>query len=188
MPSYLGYWHFGLEPAFYKPEMNLFNNEFRADFVVSDRENKKFVFIEFEDATEDSIFKLKSRRSNVANTSYEWASRYEHGLSQVIDWYYRMDDYERTHKFEEYFGHRLVSYTGLLVIGRDKFIQQAGLMQNRDILFEKSPKPLYLPRYSPDFNPIEMLWSVLFSLLSDSLNLRPYLRFMQFNRYCESFG
>jgi hypothetical protein len=125
----LGYWHFGLEPAFYKPEVSLFNNEFRADFVVADREKKKFVFIEFEDATEDSIFKLKFRRSDLANTSYDWSPRYEHGLSQVIDWYYRMDDYERTNKFEEYFGHRHVSYSGLLVIGRDQFIQHSGLMQ-----------------------------------------------------------
>jgi Domain of unknown function (DUF4263) len=125
----LGYWHFGLEPAFYKPEVNLFSNEFRADFVVADRQKKKFVFVEFEDATEDSIFKLKSKNSDSANTSYEWSSRYEHGLSQVIDWYYRMDDYERTNKFEEYFGHRQINYVGLLVIGRDKFIQQSGLMQ-----------------------------------------------------------
>lgn len=125
----LGYWHFGLEPAFYKPEVNLFSNEFRADFVVADRQKKKFVFVEFEDATEDSIFKLKSKNPDSANTSYEWSSRYEHGLSQVIDWYYRMDDYERTNKFEEYFGHRQINYVGLLVIGRDKFIQQSGLMQ-----------------------------------------------------------
>jgi hypothetical protein len=125
----LGYWHFGLEPAFYKPEVNLFSNEFRADFVVADRQKKKFVFVEFEDATADSIFKLKSKNSDSANTSYEWSSRYEHGLSQVIDWYYRMDDYERTNKFEEYFGHRQINYVGLLVIGRDKFIQQSGLMQ-----------------------------------------------------------
>jgi len=125
----LGYWHFGLEPAFYKPELNLFNNEFRADFVVANKQKSKLIFVEFEDAKEDSIFKLKSRRSDSANTSYEWSSRYEHGLSQVIDWYYRMDDYERTNKFEEYFGHRHVSYTGLLVIGRDRFIQQSGLMQ-----------------------------------------------------------
>ncbi|WP_413173792.1 Shedu immune nuclease family protein [Anabaena azotica] len=125
----LGYWHFGLEPAFYKPEVSLFSNEFRADFVVADRQKKKFVFVEFEDATENSIFKIKSKNSDSANTSYEWSSRYEHGVSQVIDWYYRMDDYERTYKFEEYFGHREVNYTGLLVIGRDKFLQQYGLMQ-----------------------------------------------------------
>ncbi|NER23723.1 MAG: DUF4263 domain-containing protein [Symploca sp. SIO1C2] len=125
----LGYWHFGLEPAFYKPEVSLFSNEFRADFVVADRQKKKFVFIEFEDAKENSIFKIKSGQSDSWNTSYEWSPRYEHGLSQVIDWYYRMDDYERTNKFEEYFGHTQVSYTGLLVIGRDQFLKQSGLMQ-----------------------------------------------------------
>lgn len=125
----LGYWHFGLEPALYKPEVSLFSNEFRADFVVADRQKKKFVFIEFEDAKENSIFKMKSGQSDSSNTSYEWSPRYEHGLSQVIDWYYRMDDYERTNKFEEYFGHNQVNYTGLLVIGRDQFLQQSGLMK-----------------------------------------------------------
>jgi hypothetical protein len=30
------------------------------------------------------------------------------------------NDYEQTNKFEEYFGHRHVSYSGLLVIGRDR--------------------------------------------------------------------
>jgi hypothetical protein len=125
----LGYWHFGLEPAFYKAEVSLFDNEFRADFVIADRQKKKFVFVEFEDATKNSIFKPKPKKTNASNTSYDWSPRYEHGLSQVIDWYYRMDDYERTNKFEEYFGHRQISYTGLLVIGRDRFIQQAGLSQ-----------------------------------------------------------
>jgi Domain of unknown function (DUF4263) len=125
----LGYWHYGLEPAFYKPEVNLFDNEFRADFIVADRNKRKFVFVEFEDAKETSIFKLKSRNSDSANTSYEWSPRFEHGVSQVIDWYYRMDDYERTNKFEEYFGYREISYTGLLVIGRDRYIRQSGLMQ-----------------------------------------------------------
>ncbi len=125
----LGSLHFGLDPYLYKAEVSLFSNEFRADFVVANRHMKKFTFIEFEDAKKGSIFKRKSRGSASANTSYEWSRRYEHGLSQVIDWYYRMDDYERTDKFEEYFGHRQIEYTGLLVIGRDQFVRQAGLMK-----------------------------------------------------------
>lgn len=119
----LGYWHFGLEPAFYKSEANIFN-EFRADFMIADRDRKKCVFVEFEDATENSIFTPKSGRGNI---SYEWSSRYEHGVSQVTDWYYRLDDYERTNKFEEYFSSPDVDYTGLLVIGRDHFLEQVGL-------------------------------------------------------------
>ncbi|MEB3308660.1 MAG: Shedu immune nuclease family protein [Snowella sp.] len=122
-------WHFNMSPACYKAEVCLFNNEFRADFVVADRLRKKYVFIEFENAKEDSIFKKKPRNSEVSNISYEWSPRYEHGVSQVIDWYYRMDDYERTNKFEEYFGDRHIEYTGLLIIGRNHFLQQAGLIQ-----------------------------------------------------------
>lgn len=134
----IGYWHFKLEPAFYKTECSLFDNEFRSDFVVADRRRENFLFIEFEDATEDSIFKRKSRSSNSANTSYEWSSRYEHGLSQVVDWYYRMDDYERTNKFEEYFGSPKVNYAGLLVIGRDEFLKQSGLMKRFEWRAEKT--------------------------------------------------
>ncbi|MBD2459815.1 DUF4263 domain-containing protein [Oscillatoria sp. FACHB-1407] len=125
----LGSWHFGLEPAYYKPELNLFGNEFRSDFVVADKQKKKFVFVEFEDADRDSIFKRKGRSSDIANSSYEWSPRYEHGVSQIVDWYYRLDDLERTNRFEEYFGRRQISYTGLLVIGRDHFVHESGLMQ-----------------------------------------------------------
>lgn len=142
----LGFWSFGLEPSLYKAEASLFGNEFRADFVVANRSRRKFIFVEFEDATENSVFKPKAQRSSSANVSYEWSSRYEHGLSQVIDWHYRMDDYERTHKFEEYFGSRDVSYTGLLVIGRSAFLEKSGLMKRFQWRSEKTvvnSKPIH---------------------------------------------
>lgn len=142
----LGFWSFGLEPSLYKPEASLFSNEFRADFVVANRSRRKFIFVEFEDATKNSIFKTKTQRSSSANISYEWSSRYERGLSQVIDWHYRMDDYERTQKFEEYFGHRDVSYTGLLVIGRSAFLEGNGLMRRFQWRTEKTivnSKPIH---------------------------------------------
>ena len=34
-------------------------------------------------------------------------------------------------------------------------------IQVQELITATGAKPLYLPRYSPDFNPIEMLWSVL---------------------------
>ena len=35
----------------------------------------------------------------------------------------------------------------------------------QQMITDTGAKPLYLPRYSPDFNPIEMLWSVLKSFI-----------------------
>jgi hypothetical protein len=160
----LGYWHFGLEPAFYKSEVSLFNSEFRADFVIADQQKRKFVFVEFEDAKAYSVFKIKSPKTESGNTSYEWSSRYEHGLSQFIDWYYRMDDYERTNKFEEYFGHRQVSYTGLLVIGRDNFIRESGLMQRfrwRSMKTVIDSKPLHCMTFDQLFEELREKLSTL---------------------------
>jgi len=37
--------------------------------------------------------------------------------------------------------------------------------QVQQLIMATGAKPLYLPRYSPDFNPIEMLWSVLKAFL-----------------------
>ena len=118
----IGKWRFAMDAKFYKPELNLFN-EFRADFAVCDSKKKNFLFIEFEDARKNSVF---SEITNEGTTRYEWASRFEHGFSQVLDWFYRLDDYSRTNKMEEYFGHSKIEYSGLLVIGRDKFIKEAG--------------------------------------------------------------
>ncbi|MFZ2725716.1 MAG: hypothetical protein WAX77_05670 [Methylococcaceae bacterium] len=44
---------------YYRSEFSIFN-EFRADFVIANRKKSKFLFVEFEDAKENSIFKPKS--------------------------------------------------------------------------------------------------------------------------------
>ncbi|MDR3639121.1 MAG: DUF4263 domain-containing protein [Isosphaeraceae bacterium] len=95
----------------YAFEYPLFGN-FACDLVVGDSAKPSYCFVEFEDARSNSIF--VKRRRDVP----EWASRFERGYSQIIDWFWKLDDMSRTGDFEHRFGDRSVDYTALLVIGR----------------------------------------------------------------------
>jgi len=74
--------------GFYVPQIIRFNQikheftffgDFRADLAIGDSVNNTYCFIEFEDATEDSIFVEKGRSTS------DWSPRFEHGFSQIID-------------------------------------------------------------------------------------------------------
>jgi hypothetical protein len=112
-----------MAPAAYLPEFSILG-DFRADFAVANGVNSKFLFIEFEPAMKDSVFKKKKHGKTMI--SYEWGSSLEHGFSQIVDWHHRMDDLQRTSKFEEYFGSVNVDYDGILVVGRDCFVKEVG--------------------------------------------------------------
>jgi hypothetical protein len=111
-----------LSPTAYQKEFSILG-EFRADFAVANKNKSKFVFIEFESAERESVFVQKG--SSPGTISYEWARRFEHGYSQVVDWHYRLDDLSGSSKFYEHFGHRNIEFEGVLVVGRDKFVQEA---------------------------------------------------------------
>jgi hypothetical protein len=119
----------GMCPAHYQNELDLFN-EFRADYVVSDATLRKFLFIEFEPAKADSIFEVKNDRRT--GTSYQWSRRFEHGLSQVVDWQFRIEDYRRTSKLLEHFGSDDIVFQGVVIIGRDHFLQAQGTQKRFD--------------------------------------------------------
>lgn len=101
--------------------------EFYADYAIADRSGSKFLFVEFEHAKQNSIFTTKTRSKS--SHSYQWSRTFEHGFSQIVDWYFRLDDYHRTSKIEEHFGMPKIEYVGALILGRDHFLKQAGLMQ-----------------------------------------------------------
>lgn len=122
-----------LIPHSYRIEASIFH-EFRADYLVADESRKQFLFVEFEDATESSIFKKKG---SADSPSYEWSERLEKGFSQVIDWHFRIFDYGRTSKIIEHFGNR-IEYTGVLVIGRDTYVDGFGLRERFDWRVEKT--------------------------------------------------
>ncbi len=61
-------------------ELPLFG-DFVADLVVGDSKNSAFAFIEFEDASPESIFVKRK-------ATPEWSPRFEHGFSQLVDWFF----------------------------------------------------------------------------------------------------
>jgi Shedu protein SduA, C-terminal len=90
-----------------------FFGDYRAGLLVGDKSAGHFCVVEFEDGGPNSIFKKQPNRSNP-----EWSVRFEHGFSQLTDWFFNLDDYEKTHGFTRAFGYGHISFTGLLVIGR----------------------------------------------------------------------
>ncbi|MBK1987877.1 DUF4263 domain-containing protein [Sphaerospermopsis aphanizomenoides BCCUSP55] len=93
-----------------------FFGDFRADLAVGDSVNNTYCFIEFEDAMEDSIFVNKGR------STLDWSPRFEHGFSQIIDWFWKLDDEKNTSSARAIFGTENIEFYGILVIGRDTFI------------------------------------------------------------------
>ena len=90
-----------------------FFGDYRADLFVGRKSAAHFCVVEFEDGGPDSIFKRQPNRPNP-----EWSARFEHGFSQLADWFFNLDDYKKNHGFTKTFGYGHVSFTGLLVIGR----------------------------------------------------------------------
>jgi hypothetical protein len=91
--------------------------DFSCDLVVGDSVRHQFGFIEWEDASATSLFRQQGRK-----TTPEWAVRVERGFSQIIDWFWKLDDMSRTDEFQTRFGTRHAPYFGLLVVGRDGHI------------------------------------------------------------------
>ncbi len=92
--------------------------DFAADLVVGDSRKKSYCFIEFEDARPNSVFVSKTGKY-----CPDWSPRFEKGFSQIIDWFWKIDDFERTDDFENRFGGRRIDYIGMLIIGRNDYLE-----------------------------------------------------------------
>jgi hypothetical protein len=92
--------------------------DFTCDVVVGDSRSRAFSFIEYEDAGPKSLF-VKHGNKAVR----ELSPRFDHGYSQLIDWFYKLDHMEKSDDFEARFGARSISATGALVVGRDHYLQ-----------------------------------------------------------------
>src|SRR5207248_10727782 len=92
--------------------------DFSCDLVVGDSGAKGYSFIEFEDAGPRSIFVQQGQKA-----TREWSPRFEHGYSQIIDWFYKLDDRRNSDDCEARFGKRAIDFTGVLVIGRRQYLQ-----------------------------------------------------------------
>jgi hypothetical protein len=96
-------------------EFDIFG-DFRADLVAADSLRHAYTLVEFEDASAASIFCRVSRHTS------KWGDRFERAFSQVIDWFYSLDDLRTSRKFEDRFGSRESTFVGVVILGRDAFI------------------------------------------------------------------
>ena len=94
------------------------NGKFFSDLVVGNTQKRCYCFIEFEDGRENSIFKGPVRKRK----SRDWSGRFEHGFSQIVDWFRLMDDQRGTQDFCDEFGNGHICYSGMLISGRDHFL------------------------------------------------------------------
>jgi hypothetical protein len=97
-----------------------------ADLVVGDATSHAYCFIEFEDASETSVFKKTSK------STPEWSTRFEHGFSQLVDWILWLENNKGNTAFQTRFNTLSIRYNMLLVIGRDKHIASQGLKERLD--------------------------------------------------------
>jgi hypothetical protein len=90
-----------------------FMGDFAADIVLGNKQKGAFCVVEFEDGKANSIFRKPLKKATT-----EWSPRFEHGFSQLVDWFYSLDDFKKTERFARDFGHGHVTFLGLLVVGR----------------------------------------------------------------------
>lgn len=94
--------------------------DFSSDIILGNFERQVFCAIELEDGRPESVFQQAG-----AKATAEWGRRFEHGFSQLVDWFFAWDDHKATAGFAKHFGHGHVDFYGMLVIGRSADISPA---------------------------------------------------------------
>jgi hypothetical protein len=114
-------------PDIIKPDRIAFEfdifGDYKADLVVGDSQAHQYCFVEFEDAAATSIFKKSARATP------DWSHRFERGFSQIIDWILWLDNQRGTAAYTSRFGASPIQFVALLVIGRDRFLEEAPLRE-----------------------------------------------------------
>lgn len=98
-------------------EYDLFG-DFVCDLVVGNSQTNDYCFIEFENASVDSIFTKKKGRYE----SY-YSCRFEQGYSQIADWFYQLNDVSES-QITKRFNAPRINYYGVLIIGRSTFLSE----------------------------------------------------------------
>ena len=98
-------------------EYDLFG-DFTCDLVSGDSTRNTYNFVEFEDARPSSVFRRQGRKA-----TREASPRFEHGWSQIIDWFCKLRDMEKSDEFVARFGARTIDFTGTLVVGRERHLR-----------------------------------------------------------------
>lgn len=138
LTAFIGSYAPGVGPADRLAYEFPFRGDFAADVVVGSKERRTYCLIELEDAGRDSVFAtIKGKATK------EWSRRFEHGFSQLVDWFYAIDDLKNTQGFAKDFGHGLVSFIGILIIGRSATLTE----EERDRLRWRSGRVLVNSHY-----------------------------------------
>lgn len=88
--------------------------DFVADLVVGDSSDHRYLLVEFEDGSSDSVFKQSQKKATP-----DWAPRFEGAYSQLVDWIWKLEDMRSTSDFQNTFGSRQATFHGLIIIGKD---------------------------------------------------------------------
>jgi hypothetical protein len=89
--------------------------DFRCDLVIGDSVSRAYTFVELEDPGPKSLFVRR-----VGKATREWSPRFDHGYSQIVDWFYKLQVMTDAPDMEARFGRRAIDYTGVLIVGRDR--------------------------------------------------------------------
>jgi hypothetical protein len=91
--------------------------DFAADIVIGNAGRRVYCAIELEDASEASVFLTRGKKS-----TKEWGRRFEHGFSQLVDWFFSFDDHVKTDALARHFGREHIVFFGMLLIGRSSHL------------------------------------------------------------------
>ena len=107
------------------PELNVPNKiafefdifgDFACDLAVGNSDNNAYCLIEFEDARKNSLFQEETKYKP------SYGKRLEHGYSQIIDWFCKLDGLQRSQDMIDRYNASTVDFYGILIIGRNKFL------------------------------------------------------------------
>ncbi len=93
--------------------------DFAADLVVGSWSRGAYCLVEFEDAFNNSIFEKQGKKA-----TREWGRKFDHGISQIIDWIHKLDGRTPSNDLLSRFGRYEINYEAVLVIGRDKHLDE----------------------------------------------------------------
>lgn len=96
-------------------EFDIFG-DFASDLTVGNSSKNIYCFIEFEDARKNSLF--------LDETKYKpsFGRRLEHGYSQIIDWFCKLEGLQRSQDMIDRFNNHTIDFYGFLIIGRSSYL------------------------------------------------------------------
>jgi hypothetical protein len=117
--AYFGFFNIAVRsPTHIGMEFSLWG-DFICDLVSGSVRDAAFPCVEFEDAAENSLFRPQAGRRNS-----HWGTRADHGVSQVIDWLFRLSREDGSDQLQRDFGARHLRLMGLVVVGRSADVKE----------------------------------------------------------------